>query len=79
MTNPKRRDLASELNQQETHVRDADGKRWIKCEFCGKIAKESEFLSYGGAIGVRLNLGKCRECAANNPVAKSSFKKGKVI
>lgn len=71
-----RRNLALYLNQQETHVRDADGKRWIKCEFCGKIANESEFVSYGGAIGVHLNLGTCRECAANNLAAKPSFKKG---
>lgn len=65
-----RRDLASNLEQQETQVRDADGNRWIKCEFCGKIAMESEFSSYGGAIGVHLNLGTCKECSANNPAAK---------
>lgn len=69
----KQRNLASDLKQQETQVRDAYGKRWIKCEFCGKIAMESEFVSYGGAIGVHLNLGTCRECAANNPAAKPSF------
>ena len=65
-----RRDLASNLEQQETQVRDAGGNRWIKCEFCGKIAMESEFSSYGGVIGVHLNLGTCKECSANNPAAK---------
>lgn len=68
-----KRSLEEGLNQQETQVRDAYGNRWIKCEFCGKIAKDSEFSSYGGAIGVHLNLGTCKECAANNPAAKSSY------
>ena len=31
---------------------------------------ESEFSSYGGVIGVHLNLGTCKECSANNPAAK---------
>ena len=65
-----KRNLESRLEQQETQVRDADGNRWIKCEYCGKIAKDSEFSSYGGAIGVHLNLGTCKECSANNPAVK---------
>ena len=69
-----KRNLEERLNQQETQVRDAYGNRWIKCEFCGKIAKDSEFSSYGGAIGVHLNLGTCKECAANNPAAKTSHR-----
>ena len=69
-----KRSLEDGLNQQETQVRDAYGNRWIKCEFCGKIAKDSEFSSYGGAIGVHLNLGTCKECAANNPAAKPSYR-----
>ncbi len=60
--------LSSSLNQQETPVKDADGNRWIKCEFCGKIAVEAEFSSYGGAGHV--NLGTCKECSANNPEVK---------
>lgn len=67
------RNLASNLEQQETQVRDADGKRWIKCELCGKIARESEFPIYGGKIGVHLNLGKCKECFAKNPAANLHF------
>lgn len=67
-----KRNLEEGLNQQETQVRDAYGNRWIKCEYCGKIAKDSEFSSYGGAIGVHLNLGTCKECATNNPTAKQA-------
>ncbi len=59
-----KRNLESGLEQQEKQVRDAAGNRWIRCEFCSKIAKESEFVSYGG-IG-RVNLGTCKECSAKN-------------
>lgn len=51
--------------QQEVQVRDAAGNRWIKCRFCGLIAKEGAFVSYGGAG--HINSGTCRECAANSP------------
>lgn len=54
------------FSQQDKPIRDADGNRWIQCEFCGKIAPEAEFRSYGG-IG-RVNLGTCYECSKNNPV-----------
>lgn len=63
-----KKNLASNLDQQETQVRDAAGNRWIKCEFCGKIAMESEFSSYGGAG--HINLGTCKDCSANNPAVK---------
>lgn len=66
------RSLEEELNQQEKQVRDSYGNRWIKCEYCGKSAKSAEFSSYGGAIGIHLNLGTCKECSANNPAAKLS-------
>ena len=65
-----RRNLEEYLNQQETLVKDQYGNRWIKCEFCGKMGKDSEFSSYGGAIGIHLNLGTCKECAVNNPQAQ---------
>lgn len=51
--------------QQETQIRDADGNRWIKCEFCGKIALEKEFNLYGGPG--RVNLGICYDCSRSNP------------
>ncbi|MEE0687041.1 MAG: DNA topoisomerase I [Lachnospiraceae bacterium] len=49
--------MESNLSQQKTQVRDAEGNRWIKCEFCGKIAIEDEFNNYGGAG--HINLGTC--------------------
>ncbi|MZQ97671.1 MAG: DNA topoisomerase I [Acidaminobacter sp.] len=60
--------LESNFTQQETQVKDAEGNRYIKCEFCGKIAKDNEFNSYGG-VG-HVNLGTCKECSANNPDVK---------
>lgn len=63
-----KRNMESNFSQQETQVRDAAGNRWIKCEFCGKIAMENEFNSYGGAG--HINLGTCKECSANNPAVK---------
>lgn len=63
-----KRNMESNFSQQETQVRDADGNRWIKCEFCGKIAMESEFNSYGG-IG-HINLGTCKDCSVNNPAVQ---------
>ena len=68
------RSLEERLNQQETQVRDAYDNRWIKCEFCGKIAKDTEFSIYGGAIGIHLNLGTCKECSAHNLGAKPSYR-----
>jgi len=70
-----KRSLEEELNQQEKQVMDPYGNRWIRCEYCGKNAIETEFSAYGGAIGVHLNLGTCKECAANNPAANLSFYK----
>lgn len=55
----------SDFIQQETQVRDTVGNRWIKCRFCGEIGRDDMFISYGGAG--TLNMGTCRECAANNP------------
>lgn len=60
-----KRNMESNFSQQETPVRDADGRRWIKCEFCGKIAVEGEFSSYGGKG--HINLGTCKDCSGNNP------------
>lgn len=63
-----RSNIETGFTQQETQVIDAEGNRWIKCEFCGKIAKDDEFTSYGG-VG-HINLGTCKECSANNPDVK---------
>ena len=66
-----RSNMESNFTQQETQVRDAEGNRWIKCEFCGMIAKDNEFSSYGG-VG-HINLGTCKECSANNPDVRLKF------
>ncbi|MBR5316725.1 MAG: topoisomerase DNA-binding C4 zinc finger domain-containing protein [Lachnospiraceae bacterium] len=63
-----KRNMESNFSQQETQVRDATGNRWIKCEFCGRIAMENEFCFYGGAG--HINLGTCKKCSANNPAVK---------
>lgn len=58
--------VSNNFENQETQIRDADGNRWVKCEFCGKIAMEKEFSSYGGAG--RVNLGTCYDCSKNTSV-----------
>lgn len=57
-----KRNMAENFSQQTVQVKDAEGNRWIKCEFCGLIAKENEFVSYGGMNHV--NLGTCKKCSA---------------
>lgn len=59
-----KKNMESQFAQQETQVRDEEGNRWIKCEFCGMIAKEENFVSYGGQG--RINLGICKECAKDH-------------
>lgn len=54
--------------QQDVIVRDPDGNRWAKCEFCGRIKKENEFSDIGGAG--RVNRGICTDCCRNNPAVK---------
>ena len=72
----ERRDIIKQLQQQEVQARDSEGNRWIKCECCGKIAKESEFKSYGGINHV--NLGICYDCKIN-PKADEILKVEKPI
>lgn len=64
--------IRERLEQQAERVVDSKGVRWIKCEFCGLIATEGSFSSYGGAN--HINLGTCKECQANNPEAQISGK-----
>lgn len=47
--------------QQETQVRDLNGNRWVKCEKCGAIKIDRQFVEYGG-YG-RLNIGTCADCS----------------
>lgn len=36
---------------------DAFGRRWVKCEICGKILQDSQIAEFGGA-----NRGLCKNC-----------------
>lgn len=63
-----KQNMESNFSQQDTQVRDAEGNRWIKCEFCGRIARDNEFTSYGGSGHV--NLGTCKECSRSNPAVR---------
>lgn len=65
-----KRNIEANFSQQQTQVRDAVGNRWIKCEFCGMIAKESEFTSYGGQNHV--NLGTCKACFSKKEMERAS-------
>ena len=65
------RDMELGLAQQNTPVFDPAGNRWIRCEFCGKIATDEEFTTYGGEG--RANLGTCKECSENNPAVKEAL------
>ena len=62
--------MEEECNQNDHQARDAWGNRWVKCEYCGKVAMESDFRSYGGPG--RINLGVCRDCAPTHPVTPVS-------
>ena len=64
-------DMELALAQQNTPVYDPEGNRWIRCEFCGKIATDAEFTTYGGAG--RVNLGTCYECSENNPAVEKAL------
>lgn len=54
---PKMREL---VEQQDVPATDEFGRRWARCQICGKVAPEREFSVYGGAA--KLNIGTCVEC-----------------
>ena len=64
----ERAGLEALLDQQETVVTDALGRRWVRCEICGKAATDDAFSSYGGRG--RTNLGICRDCMDKVPPEK---------
>lgn len=45
---------------QEKPFYDSAGNRWIRCEYCGRLSTEEDFISYGGINHAR--LGTCKEC-----------------
>jgi hypothetical protein len=56
----RKNSVLEHLDQQKRPVLDALGKRWIRCEFCGEVKEEAEFVSFGGRN--RVNLGRCLCC-----------------
>lgn len=56
----RRQTVLPYIDQQERPVLDAQGERWIRCEFCGQVKEVAEFVSFGGRG--RVNLGRCQEC-----------------
>lgn len=60
--------IEERVSRQDKIAIDVLGNRWVKCEFCGKTATDSEFVSYGGPG--HLNLGTCKACSKNNPAVK---------
>lgn len=56
----KKIEATIDLDQEEIFY-DSFGTRWVRCEYCGKVATDTEFSIYGGTH--HMNLGTCRECA----------------
>jgi hypothetical protein len=54
-------DVSYKFTQQTQIIRDRFRNRWVKCEKCGAIKQDVEFVSYGGINHV--NLGLCKECS----------------
>ena len=52
--------VKDKFTQQTNQIRDSYDHRWIKCELCGEIKRDNEFVSYGGSN--RVNLGSCTVC-----------------
>lgn len=48
-------------NDQEHPFHDPAGNRWVRCEHCGQIFTEDNFVIYGGIH--HANLGTCKECS----------------
>ena len=53
-------DVKDAFIQQTSIIRDRFGTRWVKCEKCGAIKQDVEYVSYGGRE--HINLGLCRDC-----------------
>lgn len=54
-------EVKDKFTQQDEPIYDSSGKRWIKCEKCGKIKLAEQFCDYGGKN--RVNTGECYDCA----------------
>ena len=63
--------IMQQIERQDTQARDEQGVRWVRCEYCNKIAPEADFTIYGGRNSI--NLGTCRQCMRDNPKAKADI------
>lgn len=57
-------------DDQEHPFRDPAGKRWVRCEHCGQIFTEDNFVIYGGIH--HANLGTCKECSKKCGIRSTS-------
>ena len=48
----------------DKHARDQLNVRWVKCNDCGNVAPESDFVIYGGSV--HYNRGICKSCSRKN-------------
>lgn len=55
--------ILSLIEQQAKPAYDSMGRRWVKCEKCGRIGTDDIFGSYGGQNHV--NLGTCYNCGGS--------------
>lgn len=65
--------FAYDFENYDNIIRDCYGNRWVKCKFCGKLAMEKEFVSYGG-IGT-INIGTCYDCQSLDKFSIAVVKK----
>jgi len=56
--------INSNIDQQQKPVKDDKGRRWVKCQCCGEVKRDFEFIEYGGQG--RVNLGTCKICFSEN-------------
>lgn len=68
--------LVSLLENHSEKVVDPYGKRWLKCDCCGLVATEDEFVIYGGKSQT---IGTCRNCSRNGNVHNSLLQNNKEL
>ena len=57
----RKEEIIDKMNQTTEYAIDSTGIKWFKCERCGKVDEDPEFVSYGGHN--KYTLGLCRECS----------------
>ena len=57
----RKAEIIDKISQTTEYAIDSSGMKWFKCERCGKVDEDPEFVSYGGHK--KYTLGLCRECS----------------